>query len=236
MNIVADLHTHTVASGHAADTIRTVCEKAMERGLGGVAITDHGPGVPGGANPIYFMNLRRMVRGIETPIRVIAGIEEDISNVKGDLTLDEEVHRGLEIVTAGCHPYTWIVEQPMKVRTDAIINAITRKNIQILTHPVASFCDFDLPAVIDACTNTGVALELNESKTENVGTILKFLEMCAKSGARIVLSSDAHVAEEVGTFHRGTSILKTARFPEELVINGSSDAIGSFFGIGLEVQ
>ena len=236
MNIVADLHTHTVASGHAADTIRTVCEKARQKGLDGVAITDHGPGVPGGANPIYFMALKRMLRGIETPVRKIAGIEEDISNVKGDLTLDDEVHRSLEIVTAGCHPYTWIAEQPMKVRTDAIINAVTRKNIQILTHPVASFCDFDLPAVIGACTDAGVALELNESKTEDVGTILKFLEMCAKSGARIVLSSDAHVAEEVGTFHRGTSILKTARFPEELVINRSADAIGLFFGIGLQVQ
>jgi len=236
MNIVAYLHTHTVASGHAADTIRTVCEKARERGLGGVAITDHGPGIPGGANPIYFKALKRMVRGIETPVRVIAGIEEDIRNVKGDLYLDEEVLQSLEIVTAGCHPYTWIVEQPMKARTDAIINAVTRKKIQILTHPVGSFCDFDLPAVIDACTDAGVALELNESKIEDVGTILKFLEMCAKSGARIVLSSDAHVAEEVGTFRRGTSILKTARFPEELVINRSADAIESFFGIGLEVQ
>jgi len=236
MNIVADLHTHTVASGHAADTIRTICELASKRGLEGVAITDHGPGVPGGANSINFMNLKRMTGSIETPIRVIAGIEEDISNVKGDLTLDEETLGGLEIVTAGCHPFTWMAEQPMKVRTDAIINAVERNKIDILTHPAGSKYGLDLAAVTTVCAQNGVALELNESKTEDRGAILQFLEMCAKSGAPIVISSDAHVAEEVGIFSRSFSILQTMHFPNNLVVNRAVDAIVAFFDIEWDVR
>lgn len=47
IKIIADLHTHTVASGHGADTLRTMCEFAIKKGFKGIAITDHGPGLPG---------------------------------------------------------------------------------------------------------------------------------------------------------------------------------------------
>jgi putative hydrolase len=231
MKIIADLHTHTTASGHAADTIRTVCEIAAQRGLQGVAITDHGPTVPGGADMVYFMALQRMVDAIDTPIRVLSGIEDDIINVKGELSIKEEIAGRLEIVKVGCHPFTWIAEQSMKVRTDAILNAIERRRFRVFTHPVGSYCDFDLNTVVEACAAGGIALELNESKADDVRKNLAFIELCAELEAYVTVSSDAHVAEEVGNFTKSLSILETVRFPRSLVINTSTDKIASHFGI-----
>jgi len=47
MKLVADLHVHTVSSGHAYSTIEEYAARAKKIGLKGVAITDHGPAMPG---------------------------------------------------------------------------------------------------------------------------------------------------------------------------------------------
>ena len=229
--IIADLHVHSVASGHAADTIRVLCESAVQRGLDGIAITDHGPGVPGGANKIYFRTLKRLTRGIKTPLRIIAGIEEDIKNRKGDLMIPLEFLKNLEIVMAGCHPFTWIADQSVAVRTDALINAIVKNKIQVVSHPVGSGYEINLEAVIDACVASKVALEFNASKVNDINESVSFLERCALNAVSIVVGSDAHVAEEVGDFSRALPLLKKMKFPEGLIINRSKEAIASFFNI-----
>jgi putative hydrolase len=227
--IIADLHVHTVASGHAADTIRTVCRMAEQRGLDGIAITDHGPGVPGGANKIYFRTLSRLTRGIKTRLRIITGIEEDIKNRKGELMIPPEFLKNIEIIMAGCHPFTWIADQSVSVRTDALINAIVRNNIQVVTHPIGSGYELDLKAVIDACVSSKVALEFNASKVNDTNEYLNFLERCAQNGISITVGSDAHVAEEVGDFSRALPLLKEINFPEELILNRSRELMTSFF-------
>ena len=39
----ADLHVHSIASGHAFSTIQKLSEAAAKRGLKMIALTDHGP-------------------------------------------------------------------------------------------------------------------------------------------------------------------------------------------------
>ena len=48
MNLIADMHCHTVASGHAYSTVQEIAREASNKGLEMVAITDHGPSMPGG--------------------------------------------------------------------------------------------------------------------------------------------------------------------------------------------
>ncbi len=50
MKPIADLHVHSVASGHAFSTIEETCRQAKKKELELVAITNHGPALPGGAN------------------------------------------------------------------------------------------------------------------------------------------------------------------------------------------
>jgi len=48
MRLLADLHTHTVASGHAYSTVTELAWAAADKGLELIAVTDHGPTVPQG--------------------------------------------------------------------------------------------------------------------------------------------------------------------------------------------
>ena len=41
MNIIADTHAHTLASGHAYSTIREMAAAAAKKGLKGLAVTEH---------------------------------------------------------------------------------------------------------------------------------------------------------------------------------------------------
>ena len=45
--LIADMHMHTLASGHAYGTIREMTAAASEAGLLMIGITEHAPGIPG---------------------------------------------------------------------------------------------------------------------------------------------------------------------------------------------
>jgi putative hydrolase len=229
-DLVADLHTHTIASGHGADTIRTMCEFALKRGLKGIAITDHGPALPGGASVIYFMSIQRVAKGIKFPLRIITGVEDDIRNKKGDLTLPSEVLKGLEIVMTGCHPETWIAEQSLRGRTDAVVNAIGKGFVKVFTHPIGTHYDVELKQVLAAAKAGGTALELNASKLGRKALVTAFLGRCAADNIPVVVNTDAHMAEEVGDFGSATSLLEEVGFPGHLLVNRSVESIASFFG------
>jgi putative hydrolase len=229
-HIVADLHTHTVASGHGADTIRTMCEFALERGLRGIAITDHGPALPGGASVIYFMSVQRVAKGIRLPLRIITGVEDDIRNRKGELTLPPDVLEGLEIVMTGCHPETWISRQSLRVRTDAVANALGMGFVKVFTHPVGTYYDVDLGEILAAAKAGGTALELNASKLGRRELVADFLGRSAAAEVPVVVNTDAHVADEVGEFDSAKALLAETGFPEHLVVNRSVESIASFFG------
>lgn len=229
--IVADLHTHTVASGHAADTIRTMAERACARGLRALAVTDHGPGLPGGAGFIYFIALPRMAGGIDLPLRIISGAEDDIVSSRGDLRLPEEARRNLELIITGVHPNTWMADQPERVRTEGAVNAIQRGLVHVFAHPVSNYISVAVEPVLQAAAANRVALELNASKLADRGAVIRYLERCAELEAPVVVNSDAHVAEEVGAFGPAVDLLREVGFPESLVVNRSADAISSFFGL-----
>ena len=53
MNVALDVHTHTVASGHAYSTLQEMVQAAADKGLKILGITDHGPTVRGSCNPVY---------------------------------------------------------------------------------------------------------------------------------------------------------------------------------------
>ena len=135
IELIADLHIHTIASGHAADTIRKNCEYAIKKNLKAIGITDHGPGLPGGASFVYIYTLPRIVDNMKMPIKLFSCVEEDIINKKGDLSLPADCRSRLDIVMAGCHPRTWIARQNVKARTKAVVNNITKGYIKVLTHP-----------------------------------------------------------------------------------------------------
>jgi putative hydrolase len=228
-SLAADLHAHTIASGHAADTIRTMARRACSRGLKALAVTDHGPGLQGGAGEVYFMALPRMVRGIDLPLRIIAGAEDDIVNRRGDLRLPREVRENLELVITGLHPHSWMAGQPETARTEGAVQAIQRGLVHVFAHPVSNYISVEVEPVLQAAASSRVALELNASKLADRPGLIRYLERCAELEIPLVVNSDAHVAEEVGAFDPAVELLREVDFPESLVINRSLESLCRFF-------
>ena len=60
MKIELDVHTHTIASGHAFSTLQEMAQAAADKGLKVLGITEHSPGIPVlvlacGCHPIYLV-------------------------------------------------------------------------------------------------------------------------------------------------------------------------------------
>ena len=119
----------------------------------------------------------------------------------------------------------------VKARTKAVVNTITKGYIKVLTHPYRTNNKIELKPVLEAAAASGTALELNTSKPGNKSAMLDFLEKCGNNQNPIIVGSDAHVAEEVGTFSEAVKLLEEAGFPQNLVINRSRESIKSFFGV-----
>ena len=47
MKIELDVHTHTIASGHAFSSLQEMVRAAADKGLKLLGITEHTPGIPG---------------------------------------------------------------------------------------------------------------------------------------------------------------------------------------------
>lgn len=54
MKVIADTHTHTIASTHAYSTVQEMVKAASEKGLYAIALTDHAYAMPGLAGEMVF--------------------------------------------------------------------------------------------------------------------------------------------------------------------------------------
>ena len=84
-NIELDVHTHTIASGHAYSSLSEMVAGAKEKDIKLLGIVEHDQGIPGTCAPIYFKNLDVIPREIEG-IKLLLGIEIII---KEDLVLQK---------------------------------------------------------------------------------------------------------------------------------------------------
>lgn len=226
MNIELDVHTHTIASGHAYCTIREMAKAASEKGLKLLGITEHAHGIPGTCADIYFKNLKvvpREMYGIE----LMLGSEINIVDYKGKLSMEDSIIDTLDVRIAGIHHHCYTygtIEQ----NTGAVIGAIKNPRIDIISHPDDGDCPLDYEAVVHAAKEYNTLLELNNSSVNPVAcrknareNNIHMLNLCKKYGVSIILSSDAHFDLDIAKYDLAYEIVKEVNFPEELIINKS---------------
>ncbi|MFR6040839.1 MAG: PHP domain-containing protein [Dysosmobacter welbionis] len=88
MTLEVDTHTHTILSGHAWSTLRENCCAARGRGMKGLCLTEHAPGIEGGA-PSFIPHSQRMLPQEVEGIRVYQGIEVNILDHQNHLDIPE---------------------------------------------------------------------------------------------------------------------------------------------------
>lgn len=237
MKIELDVHTHTVVSGHAFSTLQEMAQAAAEKGLKLLGITEHAPGIPGTCDPIYFRNLyvvpRRMY-GVE----LLLGAEINIVDGEGNLDLDEDYLRRLDLRIAGIHSlcYTWGTKAE---NTHGMVQAISNPYVHIISHPGDGTAELEFEPMVLAAKEHHTLLEINNSslrpsrgKVQARPNNLEILRLCRRYDVPVILGSDAHISFDIATYDYALQLVAEAEFPEELIMNTSVDKFKSYLGIG----
>lgn len=235
LKIIADLHTHTVASGHAYSTIEEICRWAKKRHLKAVAITDHGPSMLGGASLYHFSNLRCLPEKL-FGVRILKGAEVNVLTENGDLDLPDNVLKSLEVVIVSFHDKIGLLSGSPEKNTEIAIKALSNPYVHIFGHPENPFFPVDIKKVVQAAKELGKIIEINNASltVARKGSLEAVRELIAELKAQkvaTVLSSDAHIASRVGDFEEALKLLKELKFPQELVLNASLARLNKKFGI-----
>ena len=102
MQIIADLHTHTLASTHAFHTLQEMAAAARELGYRALAVTDHAPAMPDAPHSWHFGNWRGLPRAVDG-VAMLYGAEVNVMDTKGGLDLPDSLLRGMDWVVASIH-------------------------------------------------------------------------------------------------------------------------------------
>lgn len=233
--LFADLHTHTLASGHAYGTLREMAQAACEAGLAILGVTEHGPGVPGTCDPIYFRNFSAVPRKLYG-VTVLHGSEINILP-DGTLFMEQRCIDMLDYAIAGIHRYCYD-DQGLTRNTDAVISCMRQDKVKFVSHPDDDTTPLHYPALVEAAKEYGVALEVNNSslyKPERRKNCLDnyhtMLDLCAKHGAPILVSSDAHDPSAVGDHALALQLLEKEGFPPGLILNADAHRVLRFLGL-----
>ena len=237
--LMVDVHTHTLVSGHAFNTINEMVDEARRKGIKLYGITEHGPGIPGTCDPLYFRNMYIVPRQYGD-MRLLMGAELNILDYEGTLDLQDDVYWGcFDHCIAGLHQLCY-KDGNREQNTSALIGAIENPHTNIISHPCdGTASDFDIEAVVLAAKRTHTLLELNNSSLNPYRGkklarpyFIKMLELSKKHDNPILMSSDAHHTSQIADFSFAIPLLKETSFPQELIINTSVDAFLDYIGKG----
>ena len=224
MKLIADTHSHTLASGHAYSTIREMALAAKERGMRALAITEHTPDMPGSCGLYYFMNLDVLPREMYG-VEMLFGTEANIVNPQGGLDLSGDVLKDLDIVVASMHMPCFGEGHTVDEVMDAYLAVMRLPYVNIIGHPDDGRFPMDYERLVKAAKETRTLLELNNSSLRpqsfRVGArenVLAMLDLCRQYEVPVTTGSDAHVDADAGNFCYVQEILEYCGFPEELVV------------------
>jgi len=242
MKIIGDYHTHTIYS-HGTGTIKENVEAALNKGLKEIAICDHGPGhLLYGVRKKEIFKMREEIDGLkeeykEKGINVLLGVEANVMDYDGSIDVDKETIEILDILLLGFHYgvvpkniksiFLFYILNPMskvistfedrmeQLNTEALIKAINKYPIDIITHP-GSKARLDIKKLADAACDKGTALEINSHHSQ---LSIENLEIAQKSKVDFYINSDAHSPSRVGDFEGGIIRALQANIPINRIRN-----------------
>lgn len=224
MKYLVDTHTHTIASGHAYNTILEMARAAKDKELEIIGITEHSPGMPGSCSDMYFSNLKVVDREL-FGVEVLLGVELNIIGFDGKIDLRQDLIEEMDVVIASLHGLC-IGIGTVRQNTNAILGAIKNPLIDIIGHPDDGHFPVDYKEIVLAAKEYNKILELNNSSLNPKGFRInarennqKMLSLCAQHQLSILIGSDAHFASAVGDHSYADEVLKDVDFPQELILN-----------------
>ncbi len=233
--IIADLHTHSIASTHAYSTLKEMAVSASEKGLYALAVTDHAKLMPGSPGMGYFGNMASSIPRFYQGVLFIAGAEGNISDFYGTMDISQDDYDELDWVVASIHalPFMKGLKNPdVEKSTNLWLNVAKNPYVRIIGHCGDPLFEYDYEKVIPVFAENNKLIEINshsfDVRPQNIPNCRKIAEICKKIGAPIVVSSDAHSEAEVARFGNALKLLEEIDFPEELILNASRERLDAY--------
>lgn len=226
MKLIADLHTHTLASAHAYSTVMENTAQAEKVGLKMMAVTDHAPQMEDSPHIWHHHNLSALPRVINN-VFVLRGIEANIMDNNGTIDIDDDLMRKLDWIVASYH---WGEGTKSEI-TQSYIKLLENPHISCLGHMDNPHFGYEMREVCRVCHTQQKAMELNvarirdERRTETREFYKKLLSICAEEDTLVAVNTDSHFCSTIGDFAPALSIIDEVGFPEKLLLNADEKKI-----------
>ncbi len=245
-SILGDVHTHTLFSRHAYSTIEENVRAAAEAGLEILGSTDHFSCMLYPEQ--HLRNFQHLINTGIWPrtwhgVTVLHGCEADVVGLDGSLfgqdivvdcditgrklgverTLYERATGPADYVIASVHDGSFADGASVSQVTDMYVSALEQEKVLILGHTGRSGLPYDVDTVLACAKERHKLIEINNHSLESGdryhAVCRGIAERCAEMGVGIVVSSDAHIAPQIGDFPIAVRMLEEIHFPEELIMN-----------------
>jgi len=223
-DINGDLHAHSQWSD-GGNTIEEMAQAAKIKGYSYIAITDHSQSlkVAGGLSIADLRKKKQEIDKINKKLknfRVLYGTEVDIDS-NGKLDYKDEILKEFDVVVAAIHSG---FKQSKTQLTKRLIKACQNKYVNIIAHPtgrlwgIRDAYDIDMDEVLKAARDTNTLLEINAFPQRLDLNDLN-CRRAKEIGARLVIGTDAHTAEQLKSMKLGVSVARRGWLSCDDVIN-----------------
>lgn len=221
MKIIADMHTHTVASTHAYSTVKEMTEAARDRGLEFLAITDHTPNSTDGPHIWHFHNLHKAIPRELFGVKMIYGAESSVVDFEGHIDLPDEECKALDWIIGSVHTDI-LPSGTIEQNTNAYLGLAKNPLVDVIGHPGNTKFLFDYEKGIKAFKEYDKLVEINESTLlwkNSEKNYREIIPLCKKYEVSVIVNTDAHFFAAVGQVSRSLSLLEELDFPRRLIVN-----------------
>ena len=230
---IVDLHTHTIACGHAYNTLYEMAQAAAAKKLALFGSSEHAPAAPGSCTESYFRNYKvipRRLFGVPT----LLGAELNIMDYEGRVDLPDSVLARVDYCIASLH-INCLESGSIRENTEACVKALKNPYVAILGHPDDGRYPLDYECLVSHAKQYHKLLEVNNSSLSPVSFrqgarehYKEMLKLCRRYKQPVILSSDAHIASDVGNHDLAKELLAELDFPPVLVVNSSLEQLAGY--------
>ena len=226
------LHNHSTYSD-GAHSLREMAEAARERGLSYFGISDHSQSlrIADGLSPEEVREQHTEVDRLNNafadddgaPFRIFHGIESDVLR-NGSLDYETEILDGFDFVVASIHTGFSMTEADA---TERLVRAIENPYTHILGHPTGRLLlrregyPIDHERVIEACSEHGVALELN-ANPHRLDLDWRWVREATDRGVLVSINPDAHSIREIDHVKWGVAVGQKGWLTSDQCLNAKS--------------
>jgi DNA polymerase (family 10) len=223
------LHNHTTASD-GIHTLEQMRQGALDLGLTYLGITEHSEtaSYAGGLTGDDLEKQRKAIAKLNNDsdgsrCPVFFGIESDIL-VDGNLDYSNEVLSSLDVVIASVHARN---SQSAEEMTARMVAAARHPATDIVGHPTGRMLlgrppsDYDIAALLDACAETGTAVEHN-AQPARLDLKDDHMAMAKERGLLVSIAADAHSVQALSYLDYGVRVARRAGLTADDVLNTRS--------------